>query len=242
MIDFHSHIIPKIDDGSSGIDETIEMLSLSKLQGINYVVATPHFYASEESPSDFLQRRNRCLKKTREATEQLSLPVIIPGAEVGYFEGMSDCEELKNLTIHGTPLIMVEMPVCRWSDRMLGELSDIYEKQGIIPLIAHVDRYIKLLHNKKIVDKLKGLPVLIQANASFFADKKTARLALSFLSKEKIHLLGSDCHNTTSRPPNLGEAYGVINEKLGKDALHRIRANGRLVFSQKKSLLEELFI
>lgn len=242
MIDFHSHIIPRIDDGSSSVDETVEMLSLSKCQGINYMVATPHFYASEESPSDFLHRRSHYLRKTLAATETLSLPKIISGAEVGYFEGMSDCDDLKNLTILGTPLLMVEMPVCRWSDRMLYELNDIYEKQDIIPLIAHIDRYIKLLHNKKITDKLKGLPVLIQANASFFVDKKTARLALSLLSKEKIHLLGSDCHNMTSRRPNLGDAFDVINEKLGKDALQRIQANGRLVFSQKKSLLEELFI
>lgn len=242
MIDFHSHIIPKIDDGSSSIDETTEMLSLAKHQGVNYMVATPHFYASQESPSEFLQRRNRYFKKTLEITEPLSLPKIIPGAEVGFFEGMSDCDVLKDLTILGTPLIMVEMPVCRWSDRMLGELGDIYEKQDIIPLIAHVDRYIKLLHDKKIVDKLKGLPVLIQANASFFIDKKTARLALSLLSKEKIHLLGSDCHNMTSRRPNLGEAYSIINEKLGNDAIQKIRSNGRLVFSQQKSLLEDLFI
>lgn len=242
MIDFHSHILPKIDDGSSGIEETTEMLSLAKHQGVNYMVATPHFYASQESPSDFLQRRNRYFQKTLEITEPLSLPKIIPGAEVGFFEGMSDCDELKNLTILGTPLIMVEMPVCRWSDRMLYEISSIYEKQGIIPLVAHIDRYIKLLHDKKLTDKLKGLPVLIQANASYFTDKKTSRHALSLLSKEKIHLLGSDCHNMTSRRPNLGEAYGIINEKLGNDAIQKIRSNGRLVFSQQKSLLEDLFI
>ncbi len=242
MIDFHSHILPKTDDGSSSSNESIEMLSITGQQGIKCIVATPHFYASEESPSDFLVRRNSSYKRLLTKTDGVSLPKIIPGAEVGYFEGMSDCEQLRSLMISGTPLVMVEMPVCKWSDRMLHELSAIYEKQGIIPLIAHVDRYIKLLHDKKIIDKLSGLPVLIQANASFFIDKKTSRLALSLLSKEKIHLLGSDCHNTTSRQPNLGYASEIIGDKLGNEAVKKIIANGRLVFMQEKSSLEKLFI
>ena len=137
---------------------------------------------------------------------------------------------------------MVEMPVCRWSDRMLNELVSVYEKQDIIPLIAHIDRYMKLLHTKSVIDKLCGLPVLIQANASFFINKKTSRIALSLLSKGKIHLLGSDCHNTTSRQPNLGFAREIISNKLGDDAVNKVISNGRLVFTQKKSSVEELFI
>lgn len=242
MIDFHSHFLPKTDDGSSSIRESIEMLTSSKEQGIDRIVATPHFYASDESPSEFLQRRDYNYKKLSESLKDLSLPEIITGAEVGYFEGMSDCLELKSLMIEGTPLLMVEMPVCRWSDRMLYELMALYEKQGIIPLIAHIDRYIKLLHDKKIINKLSGLPVLIQANSSFFINKKTSRLALSLLSKEKIHLLGSDCHNTVSRPPNLGEAYSVIREKNRNDLLFRISENENLVFSKDKSSAEKLFI
>lgn len=242
MIDFHSHILPKTDDGSSSINESIEMLTLTKQQGIDFIVSTSHFYASDESPSDFLLRRNYAYQKLSEAVGNSSLPKIIPGAEVGYFEGMSDCSDLNKLKISGTPLLMVEMPVCRWSERMLSELEAIYEKQGIIPLIAHIDRYIKLLHDKKLADKLNGLPVLIQANASFFIDKKTSRTAFSLLSKEKIHLLGSDCHNITTRRPNLGDAFKAISDKLGKDAVNKIRSNGRLVFTQNKTSLEELFI
>lgn len=242
MIDFHSHILPKIDDGSSSINESLEMLSLTKYQGISHMVATPHFYASETNPDDFITRRNHAYRLLENATEEKSLPQIIPGAEVSYFEGISDCENLDLLKILGTSLIMVEMPMCKWSERMLSELAAIYEKNGLIPLIAHVDRYIKLLREKKIIEKLSGLPVLIQANASFFIDKKSSRLALSLLSKEKIHFLGSDCHNTVSRRPNLGEAIEIINGKLGNDAIQRITANESLIFSQKKSAAEELFI
>ena len=242
MTDFHSHILPKTDDGSSCISESIEMLTSTKNQGIDRIVATPHFYASDESPSEFLYRRNHTYQKLISEIKELSLPEIILGAEVGFFEGMSDCNELKDMVISGTSLLMVEMPVCKWSDRMLYEIKAINENQGIVPLIAHIDRYIKLLHDRKIINKLNGLPVLIQANSSFFINKKTSRLAFSLLSKEKIHLLGSDCHNTATRPQNLGDAYSLISDKLGNDALIRISDNEKIVFSNSKSSLEELFI
>lgn len=242
MIDFHSHILPKIDDGSSSTNESLELLSLSKQQGVDCMVATPHFYASDTNPERFLAARLHSFRRLSDAASNRSLPEIIPGAEVSYFEGMSDCCEISELKIEGTSLVMVEMPMCRWSGRMLSELSSIHEKIGLIPLIAHVDRYIKLLHDKKIIDKLSGLPVLIQANASFFTDKRTSRLALSLMSKNKIHLLGSDCHNVVTRRPNLGEAYKVIETKLGNEAIKKINENEKLVFADNPSVAEALFI
>lgn len=242
MIDFHSHILPKIDDGSSSSNESIEMLTLTKQQGIGHIVATPHFYASETNPAEFLSRRNASYNRLISVINGGNLPQIIPGAEVSYFEGISDCDELESLKILGTSLIMIEMPMCKWSERMLSELAAIYDKCGLVPLIAHIDRYIRLMHDKKLADRLSGLPVLIQANASFFIEKKSSRLALSMLSKGKIHLLGSDCHNVLTRRPNLGEAIEVINGKLGREAIQKITANEKAVFSQQKSALEELFI
>ena len=242
MIDFHSHILPKIDDGSSCTNESIEMLTLTKQQGIDHIVATPHFYASETNPAEFISRRNGSYKRLNDAVSGTNLPKIIPGAEVSYFEGISDCETLDSLKILGTSLIMIEMPMCKWSERMLTELDAIYSKTGLVPLIAHIDRYIRILHDKKLADKLSGLPVLIQANAKFFIDRKTSKLALSMLAKNKIHLLGSDCHNTVSRPQNLGDAVEIINSKLGKEAIQRISDNERIIFTRQKSAVEELFI
>ena len=48
--------------------------------------------------------------------------------------------------------------------------------------------------------------MLVQVNAEYFIDPKTARLAVRNLKKGKIHLIGSDCHNLTTRAPNLEQA------------------------------------
>ena len=56
MIDFHSHILPAMDDGSKNIEESLQMLRMLQEQGVERVIATPHFYADENPPDVFLRR------------------------------------------------------------------------------------------------------------------------------------------------------------------------------------------
>ena len=58
MIDFHSHVLPGIDDGSRSVKESLELLAMEKAQGIAFVAATPHFYPEEQSVEDFLRARS----------------------------------------------------------------------------------------------------------------------------------------------------------------------------------------
>ncbi len=72
--------------------------------------------------------------------------------------------------------------------------------------------------------------MLVQANAEFFINPLTSRKALKMLKEEKIHLLGSDCHNLNERKPNLKKAVELIEKKLGAKVISRID------FYQKKVL------
>ena len=56
-VDFHSHILPGVDDGSRSVEESLEMLRAVARQGIGTVVATPPFYANHDTPERFLRRR-----------------------------------------------------------------------------------------------------------------------------------------------------------------------------------------
>ena len=107
---------------------------------------------------------------------------------------------------------------------MYRELVEIREKQDLIPILAHVDRYISPFRTHHIPERLAELPVLIQANSSFFIHRGTRRMALRMLQEGWIHLLGSDCHDLTDRAPNLGEVLSVIG-KLGDDVLSGIVAS-----------------
>ena len=223
-VDFHSHILPGVDDGSRSVEESLEMLRAEARQGIGTVVATPHFYANHDTPERFLRRRAAAWEMLQTAmAQEAGLPEVIPGAEVYYFSGISDSDQLHRLTTGQKRYIMLEMPTVPWTQNMYQEMENIYTKHGITPIIAHIDRYISPLRHRQILDRLEELPVLVQANSDFFLRPMTAPLALRMLKEKRIHLLGSDCHNCSTRKPELGRAIEKIEKHLGASALEHLR-------------------
>lgn len=231
IIDFHSHVLPGIDDGSASLEESIELLRKLYRQGISHVVATPHFYPRHDDPVSFHEKRREAEQLLREEMEfHADMPELTVGAEVHFFPGISQSDVLEGLTIGENRCILIEMPGSPWAQNMYRELEEIHTRQGLIPIVAHVDRYMSPLRTHGIPDRLAELPVLVQANASFFLHGSTRPLALKLLRQDKIHLLGSDCHNLTTRPPLLGDAIEVIRQKLGEEVLEQIRGYQRDLF------------
>lgn len=223
MIDFHSHILPGIDDGSTSVEMSIEMLLMEAQQGITHVVATPHFYAQRDQLDTFLQRRDEAYQALQREMELYSgLPEVLLGAEVSFFRGISESEFLKKLMIHQNRCLLIELPTPPWDEAIFRELEAIWVRREILPIIAHIDRYISRWKSGPVLKRLSQLPVIVQANSEFFLNKKTAGMAMKMLKNEQIHLLGSDCHNMSSRKPDLGQAVDRITKKLGTDSLNRI--------------------
>lgn len=227
VIDFHSHILPEMDDGSASVEMSIAMLKMQAEQGITHVVATPHFYPSRDDPMRFLTRRNRSEEKLRrEMAKHTDLPQVLMGAEVYYFCGMSLSESLPLLTIGEKKCIMVEMPHCVWDESIYRELWQIRSNLGLTPIVAHIDRYIRPIRTRRIPERLGQLPVMVQANAEFFLQKQTAGMAVRMAKAEQIHLLGSDCHDLSSRKPNLGSALQVLHSRAGDQVIQHIHNCG----------------
>ena len=224
IIDFHSHILPALDDGSKSVEESIGMLKLMKEQGIGAVVATPHFYSSKDHPERFFTARRESFDNLMAASKDLELPKIYLGAEVAYYRGMSRSAALKEFAVENTNAVMVEMPMTKWSDSMYEELEDIYAYQGLVPIIAHLDRYIGPILDHGIPKRLAQLNVVVQANASFFLEKNNLRKAFKLLSGDMIHLLGSDAHNLKDRAPNLGMAVQTIEDRFGREYIAAIES------------------
>ena len=230
MIDFHSHILPGVDDGSPDVETSIAMLRMAAQQGITHVVATPHFYARHDRPQRFLARRDRAEAALREEmARHEGLPELLVGAEAAFFRGISDSEFLPQLTTREKRCILIEMPLAPWPEEFFRELEAIRGKWGIMPIIAHIDRYIGPFRTFGIPQRLARMPVYVQANAGFFLNRRTADMALRMLKKGQIHLLGSDSHNLSDRKPNLGPAVEKIRRHLGEAALSRIGDNIRVV-------------
>lgn len=222
VIDMHTHILPKIDDGCGSSDESLELLRALWAQGVKKVVATPHFYASKDDPESFLERRAASAARLAERIDgimqdgesECGMPSLYLGAEVEYFNAMYICRSLDDMCIKGTRYLLVEMPFYKWTSAMIDELRLIINNRGIVPIIAHIDRYFSNF-NQQMLDELVRMGVIIQCNASAFLSIMTRSKVLTMLEEGKIHLLGSDCHNMGKRAPRIDEAATVIEKKNG---------------------------
>ena len=83
MTDFHSHILPGIDDGSKDVQMSEQMLKLEAESGITTIVATPHFYLSEQGVEKFAAKREAAFEKLKPVAERMGIE-IVKGAEVLY--------------------------------------------------------------------------------------------------------------------------------------------------------------
>ncbi len=225
VIDFHSHILPGIDDGSSSVETSLEMLSMSRQQGVELIVATSHFYADKDSIESFLGRRQQAYESLM-AEHQQNLPKIIPGAEVYYFDGISRTDKTMQLCIRGTNVLLLEMPFVTWTQSVLDEVGVLLRKRDCRVVIAHLERYQKIPGNKPWIDRLLQMPVIVQVNAEGLLDWRMRGSLVKMFKEGTARLLGSDCHNVSTRPPNLGEGREVLQKKLGSEILQQIDALG----------------
>ena len=153
------------------------------------------------------------------------MPEIVLGAEVAYYSGISRLSNLKELCIDRTGLLLLEMPFSVWKEYTLKEVVEIATAKNIVVILAHIERYLKF-QPYKTLEQLMEIGVLMQVNASYFAELRTRRKAISLLKKGGIQFLGSDCHNLTSRAPKLGTAYEVIKNKFGEDFVWQMNEYG----------------
>ena len=230
MIDWHSHVLPQMDDGSRSLEESAELLTMLSAQGVNTVIATPHFYPNDESVSKFLERRALAYEKLASILND-SMPKVILGAEVSYYSGISHNEELSKLCIEGTRLLLLEMPFAKWTDHTIREIIEIASRGDVTVVLAHIERYFDI-QSEKIFASLQEYGVIMQVNSSFFNRNTTKRKALKLLANGKIQLIGSDTHNVSTRPPTLSDAYNTIEKKFGKDFIYEINGYGRFLLDK----------
>ena len=231
MVDFHTHILPGIDDGSRDSETTKALLCEEKRQGIKLIVATPHFYANRVSIERFLEMRSGAMIKTKKLTEEADepLPEIISGAEVYYFEGIGNASEIGKLCISETRTILLEMPFGQWNAGMMKDIEGLIFQQRLNVVLAHVERYCFFQKDRRIWDRIMELPLTPQMNAEGFLRKRKLlrsdrqrQLCFHFLSGHPNIILGSDCHNMEGRAPNLAAARAEIETAMGQEVLECI--------------------
>ena len=229
LVDVHCHVLPEMDDGSEAVDVSLAILRQEKEQGVGMVCATSHYYARQNSIPDFCARRAEALERLSAVLTD-DLPRVLPAAEVAYFSHMEE-QDLEPLCIRGTRTLMLEMPFTDWTDLQVETVEALVLDCRYQVVLVHPERFCFSKSNLHQLERLAQLPIGLQVNAGALLRWGTRRLALDLLQLAPVPLLGSDCHNLTSRPPNLKEGRKVIMQKLGEAFLTRMDQNAQRLTS-----------
>ncbi len=235
MIDFHSHILPGVDDGAENLDTSITMLSKSYADGVKTIVSTSHCYPMKKNAiPDFLEKREQAYKALTEHAKRTlgDFPKIVPGCELHISEGVCREANLEKLCIEGTQYILLEMPYSAWTDAAFEEVYQI-SRRGLKPIMAHLDRYIG---QESMFHELYSLDVLFQINTSAFLEGKNGKKMLNWFRNDLIHVIGTDTHNLTTRPPNLKECYELIKKNYGWEYVDFLQHNNERILENKMAL------
>lgn len=236
IIDCHTHILPGIDDGSESVEMTRDLLGLEKKDGVSDIIFTPHFYASRNSISRFLEKREESYNKVLDIIENTGFDKdnLYVGAEVYYFENISKAEELCKLCISGTNYILIEMPFAQWTKKNVDEIEYIIKNRKMNVIIAHLERFYKFQKNKEFFNRLLDMDLIIQLNGEAFLESFfVKRWADKLIASKTNIILGSDCHNLNSRVPNLDKAREKIRKKHGQEVLDMIDKNSARIIGKE---------
>jgi len=214
-----------MDDGSSSLEESTALLQMLSQQGADIVFATSHFYANHESVAEFLNRRQKAFEILKSQLPE-NMPEIRLGAEVRYYEGISRLEKLDSLCIQGTKLLLLEMSASHWSEYTVRELASMAGSGKVLIVLVHIERYFDY-QSKETWKRLADSGILMQVNASAIVDRRSKRKTLSLIKKNLVHFIGSDCHDLSHRPPELKEAFEIIEKKFGSEYVNAMTEFGK---------------
>ena len=232
ICDLHGHFLPGMDDGCKTVQEAVQVLQSSYEQGIGRMFATPHYYPVE-SVGDFLERRQMAyeLLMNHVMDCHIEIPQICLGAEVAYRTGISTEAELDKLCLGNSRHLLLEMPFRRWDSAVVRDIQIICSTRNITPVLAHIERYLDLQTRDSLSSVLE-LDVLAQMNAGEFLRFGSRRTAVKLLKNGVVQILGSDCHNMTTRPPNLGLALDYLHKHGKEDILESVGTISMQIFAE----------
>ncbi len=225
MVDIHTHILPGIDDGAKSVEEAVLMMEELHKQNVRTAVCTPHFDPRKQALKDFAEQRTNARRRLTDTSISL-----ITGSETVLNEYLFHYPDLTQLCIGNTDYILIELPFSSvWSREVFDQLDRLTNYYGLIPIIAHVERYPAARRRRKMIKKLIEAGCLIQLNASSVLCREGWRKAKKYLKRGLIDLLASDCHNMEQRSPNLFQAYLKISANIGKKTAEQLDANAQAV-------------
>lgn len=209
--DMHSHLLPDIDDGSSNVETSLELIRGLKDLGYKKLITTPHImwdlYKNDATTiSDAYQQLQ----------EETELTSTLHTAAEYYLDDYFD-----TLLNSNTPLlkiknnwILVEFSFVTAPVNLKQTLFNL-QISGYHPILAHPERYLYFASDKKKYDELRDTGCFFQLNLlslTGYYGKGPQELAEYLVRKNYIDLLGTDMHH--DRHLQALRSSGYLNDQV----------------------------
>ena len=238
MTDLHSHILPAIDDGARDCDESLRMIKQAQMQGVDCIVATPHFNYQNVDIDTFIEKRQKAYETLAQYAEKnrIRLPKIFLGAEVYITPELIENPVLTRLCAQcgKKDLLLFEVPHGLTIDWVQKLVELVIPNKTVFPLIAHIERYIKTPWDIEIIERLvdKGIACQMNAEKVLSTNIFTQKIVKELIGRKLIATIASDAHNTSSRGCFLQDAYRKIERDFGYKEAARLAKNARLLLGE----------
>lgn len=224
MIDFHTHILPVIDDGSRDIDETLLMLKEAKDAGFDKIICTPHY--REEFYQVEIRRKIELFDAVYDFAKQEvpELELYIGNEIMATGSVIRLLETLKASTISGTRYVLFELPM-NCNPTNFGNIVYEMRSKGLIPVLAHPERYFFVQHHPGLIYEWIKLGVLMQQNFGSIIGqygKRAKMIAKKMLKSNSVHFFGSDVHRPNTVYKNMPKSMKKLKRLVGQDELWRL--------------------
>lgn len=238
MIDFHTHILPNVDDGAKTIDDTYKLLEEAKKAGFDSVISTSHYM--EEYYEVNVETREKLIQEISNEISNRNIDLkLYLGNEIYITENIVNLlKEKKATTINDTKYVLFEFPLNIKPMNMFDIIYDMLEYK-VVPILAHPERYSFIQKEPDIVYDLIEAGALMQVNYGSILGMygESARfIARKLFENDMVHFLGSDIHRVNSIYPKVPEALSRIKEIIGEDKLEELTTINPGLVLENKSL------
>lgn len=203
IVDFHSHILPHADHGSSSTSVSLTQLQLAKESGVERIILTPHYYPHMENSDSFLNRREKCYAHLLKSLTA-EYPEVRLGAEVLICDNIEEMPLIEHLCIRGTKVLLLELPFSDFSPSYAVSVKCLILK-GYTVILAHADRY-----DPDHIDLLVSAGAKVQLNADALSGLSIGKHIKRWLRDDVVYAIGSDIHGEDKK------AYRTFKKAIKK--------------------------
>ena len=220
-----------LDDGAKSVRESELLLRQLSKQGADAVIATPHYYNGKY---DFSAYYKKAVSAYDRARRYSAVDDLFLGFEVKYFTGMTDFPHLMELTLGGSGYLLLELDWGGITDKAVSEIAAMYDKTGIMPILAHIERYSFYTNYGKALKLVEEGKALAQLNADSVLFGVNKGEAVRLAKNGYYSLLGSDTHSISGRPPHIAEFFTAAPEIIGQQKIEDIMSFSKKLYNNMK--------